>query len=333
MNLKKKGAIANPRRLTRAANQIAQPGNRNRRSISRFLALGAAVLALIYIAPKWAAKAELTHYWTRLSWSLFNWLTHPWWVIVPLVLAVILPLLVDVRSPAQAARQIATVFWGHPLTWSVWLSRIAAIALLIYLLLISPTLSTLATATLTRFVPADSGAPADAIVVLSRGEEAAGQRYQTAAQMWQDQRAPQIFVTAHGNLIKMEQLLQQRQIPTSILNGTNCAMTTYDEAQSTAAILGPQGVERIILITDPPHMLRSLLTFRGLGFTVTPHIMPLPAGLSAAERSLLALREYPGLLSYALLGRFSQDTSDLKQPSAKTLQEIERRKCYISSLR
>jgi uncharacterized SAM-binding protein YcdF (DUF218 family) len=331
MNLQKKDAIADQHQFASAENQITQPRGRNRRSISRFFILGTAVLALIYTAQKWAARAEVTHYWTRLSWSLFNWLTHPWWIIAPLVLAIILPLLIDIsRYPAQAAKQIVSIFWGHPLSWHVWISRFAAIALLTYLFLISPALSSLMTASLTWFVPADSGAPADAIVVLSRGEEVKGQRYEIAVQLWQDQRAPQIFVTAQSNLTHMKKLLQQRQIPTQVLSGTNCAMTTYDEAQSTAAILGPQGVERIILLTDPPHMLRSLLTFRGFGFAVIPHIVSLPNDLRSAERSLLALREYPGLVSYALLGRFSwRSPSELKQPSEKMLQTIKARKCQI----
>lgn len=331
MNLKKKGAIADQHQIARADHQITQSRNRNRRSISRFFLLSSAVLALIYTTQKWAAKAEVTHYWTRLSWSLFNWLTHPWWVIVPLVLAVFFPLLIDIpRYPAQTVKYLTTLLWGNPLNWRVWISRIAAIALLTYLFLISPALSSLTTASLTWFVPADSGAPADAIVVLSRGEEVKGQRYETAVQLWQNQRSPQIFVTAQNNFTQMENLLQQRQIPTQVLGGTNCAMTTYDEAQSAAAILGPQGVERIILITDPPHMLRSLLTFRGFGFTVIPYMATLPAELTSAKRSWLVLREYPGLVSYAMLGRFSrQSPSDLKQPSAEMLQAMKARKCQI----
>jgi uncharacterized SAM-binding protein YcdF (DUF218 family) len=331
---KKKGAIANQHRLACAANPVSQPQNRSRRFISHLFTFSAGLLALVYAAQKWFSKAEITHYWTRLiSWPLFNWLAHPSWVVTPLMLIIVFPLLINLpRNPAQITKQITVILWGHPLNWQIWISRIAAIALLVYLFLISPTLSSLATASLTWFVPVDSGAPADAIVVLSRGETATGQRYEAAAQLWQNQRAPQIFVTTQNNFTHMEELLQQKQIPIGVLGGTQCAMTTYDEALSSAAILGLQGVENIILMTDPPHMLRSLLTFRGMGFSVTPHITPLPAEMSSAERSLLALREYPGLLSYALLGRFNQQSRDLKQPPAKTLQEIERRKCQLPKL-
>jgi uncharacterized SAM-binding protein YcdF (DUF218 family) len=331
---KKKGAIAAQHRLARVANSDLQSLHRKRRLIPCLFPFSVVLLALVYTAQKWFAKAEITHYWTRLiSWPLFNWLAHPSWVVAPLVLTIVFPLLINIpRHPNQVAKQIAAILSGHPLGWQIWVSRIAAIALLVYLFLISPTLSSLATASLTWFVPVDSGASADAIVVLSRGEAANGQRYEAAAQLWQNQRAPQIFVTTQNNFAHMEELLQQKQIPKGVLGGTQCAMTTYDEALSSAAILGLQGVQNIILMTDPPHMLRSLLTFRGMGFSVTPHITPLPAEMSSAERSLLALREYPGLLSYALLGRFNRQFSDLKQPPAKTLQEIERRKCQLPKL-
>jgi uncharacterized SAM-binding protein YcdF (DUF218 family) len=333
MNSRKKGAIADQHHIADAANQT-QPRRHNCASLRRFLALSTAVLAFMYLVNKWAAKAEVTQYWTRLSWLLFNWLTHPWWVVVPLLVVVVLPFLTDLpRQPGQVSRLIATSFLGHSLNWRGWISRGAAIALLAYLILISPTLSSLAVAGLTRFVPADSGAKADAIVVLSRGKQR-GERYEIAAQLWQDQRAPHIFVTAYGNVMNMKQLLQQQQLPIEILSGTDCAMTTYDEATSTAAILGPQGVESIILITDPPHMWRSLLTFRGFGFTVTPYMAPLPDQLSSAERSLLALREYPGLLSYAILGRFSpQPAGSLKQPSPTTLETMKQRKCQVNLTR
>lgn len=331
---KKKGAIAAQHRLARVSNSDLQSLHRKRRLIPCLFPFSVVLLALAYTAQKWFAKAEITHYWTRLiSWPLFNWLAHPSWVVAPLVLTIVFPLLINIpRHPNQVAKQIAAILSGHPLNWQIWVSRIAAIALLVYLFLISPTLSSLATASLTWFVPVDSGASADAIVVLSRGEAANGQRYEAAAQLWQNQRAPRIFVTTQNNFAHMEKLLQQKQIPKGVLGGTQCAMTTYDEALSSAAILGLQGVQNIILITDPPHMLRSLLTFRGMGFSITPHITPLPAEMSSAERSLLALREYPGLLSYALLGRFNRQLSDLKQPPAKTLQEIERRKCQLPKL-
>ena len=72
----------------------------------------------------------------------------------------------------------------------------------------------------------------------------------------------------------------------------------------TARLLQPQGRKQILLVTDPPHMLRSLLTFRSLGFTVIPHPSPLPQTLSPQEKDALMLREYSALFFYSLLGWF-----------------------------
>jgi len=65
-----------------------------------------------------------------------------------------------------------------------------------------------------------------------------------------------------------------------------------------------QGVKRILLITDPYHMLRSLLTFRHLGFKVIPHFSPIPPDLSPKDKALMVFYEYLALVSYGLKGRF-----------------------------
>jgi uncharacterized SAM-binding protein YcdF (DUF218 family) len=261
-----------------------------------------------------ATKHVITERWVRFSWSTFDWLTDPWRVILPLLPLIVLPILLGSSR------------------WKRWLSQPIVWLLLVYLIVISPPIAALMVRGLTFFVPADSGAPADAIVVLSRGAEEAGSRYELAVRLWQANRAPQIFVTAKGNVAKTHSLLNQAGAPGSVLSGTACAMTTQDEASSTAAILGPQGVRTIVLVTDPPHMLRSMLTFRGLGFAVIPHISPLPADLSSAKRSLLALREYPGLLSYFALGRFQQQSIDaLEHPAPQLLQTVIDRGCNVQS--
>jgi hypothetical protein len=127
-------------------------------------------------------------------------------------------------------------------------------------------------------------------------------------------------------------LLKQEGISSHVLEGTACTMTTNDEATSTAAILGPQGVKSIILITDPPHMLRAFLTFRSLGFSVIPHMTPFPDHLNSAKASLLAFREYTGLLSYAALGRFwQQPVANLKNPPKKRSQTIKDRGCKVDT--
>jgi hypothetical protein len=75
-------------------------------------------------------------------------------------------------------------------------------------------------------------------------------------------------------------------------------------------LLSSQNLNRIILITDQPHMLRAWLTFRRFGFDVIPHMEPIQDWVAHHERSFLAIREYLGLLSYKLLGRFQAPTPD-----------------------
>jgi uncharacterized SAM-binding protein YcdF (DUF218 family) len=126
-----------------------------------------------------------------------------------------------------------------------------------------------------------------------------------AAQLWKANRAPLLFASGQGDAEEIAQLLEQQGIPSAAIDGEPCSRTTEENARFTATQLRPRHIQRIILVTDPPHMLRSLLTFQSLGFETIPHPNPLPAALSIEKRGLLVFREYFGLLSYELKGRFS----------------------------
>jgi uncharacterized SAM-binding protein YcdF (DUF218 family) len=235
---------------------------------------------------------EVTRRWTRFTWGLYNWLTQPW--AVTLTLLVFIGIMLLASSPTFRQRTIN-----------------GALGLIIgYWLVISPLFSIPATQLLVHFVPQDTGQNADAIVVLSRGREAEGDRYRTAISMLESGRANQLFVTGRYHSIRVFEMLKQTDFSTYELLGTVCARTTKEEAYSAASILGSKGASQIILITDPPHMLRSWLTFRSLGFSVIPHIEPLPEPTQQSHRSFLAVREYLGLLSYAVLGRFNPRPPD-----------------------
>jgi uncharacterized SAM-binding protein YcdF (DUF218 family) len=103
----------------------------------------------------------------------------------------------------------------------------------------------------------------------------------------------------------MTQRLKRKGLPHDAVNGEPCSRTTEENARFTAALLKPDGTRRIILVTDPPHMLRSLLTFHSYGFDVIPHISPLSNQLSYHKQGFLVFREYIGLASYSVLGRFA----------------------------
>ncbi len=199
----------------------------------------------------------------------------------------------------------------------------AAILLLVYLVATSEPMVALAAQGLVGLLPADSGATVDAIIVLGRGEVLRNRRIEIAAQLWQAKRAPLIFASGMGDAPQMIELLRANGIPRQMLSGESCSQSTEENALFTATVLHPQGIRQILLITDPPHMLRSFLTFRSLGFTVIPHTSPLPPDWTSKEDLLLVFREYLALASYAVLGRFQQrPDSELKHLQAAVLEKL-----------
>ena len=152
---------------------------------------------------------------------------------------------------------------------------------------------------------------------MGRGNLLRNRRVEIAAQLWQAKRAPLIFASGMSDAPQVIELLKAKGIPRQKLSGESCSQSTEENALFTAAVLHPQGIQQILLITDPPHMLRSILTFHSLGFTVIPHTSPLPPNLSSAQKTFLVFREYLGMVSYAFLGRFQQRSdSELKHPPA-----------------
>ena len=202
--------------------------------------------------------------------------------------------------------------------------------LLVYFVAISPPVVALATQGLTCLVSRDSGAASDAIVVLGRGERLRNRRVEIAVQLWQAQRAPRIFASGMGDAPQMINFFKAKGIPQDRLSGESCSQSTEENALFTSTLLQPQGIRRLILVTDPPHMLRSYLTFRSFGFTVIPYISPIPPEWTSAERAHLVLREYLGLVSYAFLGRFQQRPSfEIKHPPTDVLRRLATWHCHL----
>jgi uncharacterized SAM-binding protein YcdF (DUF218 family) len=199
-----------------------------------------------------------------------------------------------------------------------FISGLSAIVLLFYILAGTPPMLAVADWGLVNFLPADSGVPTDAIVILGRGLQFSPSRVDVAAKLWQDKRAPKIFVSGEGDAPQIVELLLSKGIPAQTISSEACSQTTQENALFTAVLLQPLGVKSILLITDPPHMLRSLLTYRSLGFTVIPHPSPLPP-LQAKREALIVWKEYLGMVSYGLKGRFlpQQPKSELFFPEAQ----------------
>ncbi|HSM82547.1 MAG TPA: YdcF family protein, partial [Nodosilinea sp.] len=153
-------------------------------------------------------------------------------------------------------------------------------------------------------IPPDNGQPADAIVVLGRGQEFRSSRARVAAELWQQRRAPLVFVSGRTDAVEIGELVAAAGVPTAAIDGEPCSSTTNENAEFTAALLQPRGIRRLILVTDAPHMARSQLTFRSLGFEVTPYPSPVPSSLDFKRRQFMVLREWVGLIGYGVMGRY-----------------------------
>lgn len=250
-----------------------------------------------------ALCARPTSQWLVLKSMISTWLMTPKLVVLPLAVLIGLP-------------------WIIPrLRWKRQLSAFGTFLLLIYFTATFPLTIALANKGLVAFLPADRGVSVDAIVVLGRGDKFRKSRVEAAAELWKAHRAPLIFASGAGDGSQILQLLRAKGIPQQALDDENCSRTTEENALFTATVLQPQGVKQILLVTDPPHMLRSLLTFRSLGFTVIPHTSPLPPNLAPGKKAMMVFYEYMGLVSYGLRGHFlTQSLPEAKTPQITILE-------------
>ena len=118
------------------------------------------------------------------------------------------------------------VFWWviqHPRRRR-WLSKPKTILLLFSLTAIFPLLLVLADKGLVVFLPTDSGAAADAVVVLGRGWPLMHDRVNITAELWRARRAPRIFASGKDDAPNLIQLLEEKGIPKQVLDGENCSI-------------------------------------------------------------------------------------------------------------
>ncbi|MGF1482094.1 MAG: YdcF family protein [Cyanophyceae cyanobacterium] len=246
--------------------------------------------------------------WIQLN-EVFEWLATPWLIVPPLLALVVVP-------------WVTSFAWGKQ-----WLSKPAAFGLALYLLISSSLFSSLAVWGLTVSLPADSGAVADAIVVLRRGKALEASRAELAAQLWQEERAAKILAIGDELAEAIWQRIEDTDSTPNSVIGLRCPRTTYQEAALSAALLGPQGVRKIILITDLLHLQRAYLSFSSFGWQVIPRASSL-SSYRSVKVTWLSIREYLGLLSYWALGRFEpQPVSILTQPPAQRLRKLASHRC------
>lgn len=188
----------------------------------------------------------------------------------------------------------------------------------------------LATYGLTASLSPDSGEPVEAIVVLGRGDELRPRRIEVVEKLWQNQRSSRVFASGMLDAEFMLEHFHTNGIPQAALSGERCSQSTEENALFTSAVLYPQQVQKILLLTDAPHMLRSLLMFEAAGFTVIPHPISLPQWWSATRQSQQVLREYLALLKYSLTDRFRQrSVAELENPPADVSRKLVEWNCKL----
>ncbi|GAB4463778.1 MAG: YdcF family protein [Elainellaceae cyanobacterium] len=182
---------------------------------------------------------------------------------------------------------------------------------------------------MTVFAAKDTGEPVDAIVVLGRGKILNSSRVATVEELWQAGRAPRIFASGAGDSPFIVESLREAGIPAEALAGEECSETTEENAWFSRAVLFPQGIQRILLVTDQPHLWRSQLTYESVGFSVITHPSPLRDQLSRKRRLSLMARESLALLAYGIEGRLG-DRTNLDLP-ADVQNRLAKRQCVVGS--
>ncbi len=224
--------------------------------------------------------------WLVLKSTLSHWLMTPIFIVLPLLTLVFLP-------------------WMIPrLRWKRFWSGLGTVLLVVYFSATFPLTIAVAKKGLVTFIPPDPGTSADAIVVLGRGVPFRDSRVEVASELWRNHRAPFIFASGLGDGSEIVQQLKAKGIPDAALGEEHCSQTTKENALFTASILQPRGIKQILLVTDSPHMVRSLLTFKSVGFEVMSHTTPIPSQFTASKKAMLMFYEYMGLVSYGLRGDF-----------------------------
>lgn len=149
----------------------------------------------------------------------------------------------------------------------------------------------------------DRAAPADAIVVLGaaqysgRPSPVLQARLDQAAALYRRGLAPRVILTggtAPGDRTSEAAVgrayLRRAGIPATALFMESEGRTTHTSLDAVAALAAPLGIRRVILVSDPFHLLRARTIARRLGFealTSPAHRLPLRTWILSQPRYLL----------------------------------------------
>jgi uncharacterized SAM-binding protein YcdF (DUF218 family) len=128
----------------------------------------------------------------------------------------------------------------------------------------------------------DSGKTADVIVVMGAAQYDGRPSPQLAARLdhakvlWEQERAPLIAVT--GGKMEGDRFTEAEAsrmylvaagIPDEVIIGEDQGTATWDSIVSLSPILESRNIRSVVVVTDPYHEQRSVLSFRQNGFATT----------------------------------------------------------------
>jgi uncharacterized SAM-binding protein YcdF (DUF218 family) len=177
-------------------------------------------------------------------------------------------------------------------------------ALLCVSLLYTPIGTSLLSTCLLLQMPRPTTAPPSVAVLVGRGSGMAQTTTTLAADLERWGVIHSFYVS--GDQRATAERLVALGVPPAVVEGDDCARTTWENATRTTAWLREQNpgapLPAIILITDPWQLPRASLAFQRQGVAVIPMAASMDH-LSAREQNRLVLRETAAFLLYRLQGR------------------------------
>lgn len=144
----------------------------------------------------------------------------------------------------------------------------------------------------------DTGEPVDAIVVVGRGQDYRERRTQVAVKLWQEGRAPHIFMSGVTDAPILVDLAKEMGVPEANVSGEACSITTWENAFYSRRYIpfdqSSAEKPKILLVTDDLHVGRTTLLYRNLGFDVVSH----PIRLNFAQWLVHIRREFAAIMYY-----------------------------------
>jgi len=184
---------------------------------------------------------------------------------------------------------------------------------------------------LAKLLPQYSGQGIDAIVVLGRGADSQTERALAVSRLWTEQSDTEVFVSGMTDAPPILKSLVEMGVPEQRLSGERCSQTTWENGLFSTRLLGSSERNRVLLVTDEPHLLRAFLVFKGFGFDVVPQAIESESmPIFSLETSRIVLREYAALVNYAVSGKLrakSADAQAIDQTEAQT--KLDEWKCQL----